>query len=99
MDTTTLLAARVNGSRRTAVLTSGEDERASVRAKLWEDDDNVLLQLRIHSYELGTGLYQHVFIDLGGFGGVLVSTTGKTDDDAFTRAKAELERRGITLTS
>ena len=94
MDATTLLADRVDGSRRTAVLKL-DDESLSVRAKLYDDDATAILQVRAWIDSLG--IYHHTYIDME-TGGILVITTGTQDGDAFDRAKQELRRRGIDLT-
>lgn len=93
MDTTTLLADRPDGSRRTAVLKL-DDESYSVRAKLYHDDETTIVQVR--SWLDSIGLYHHTYIDAES-GGVLAITTGTQDHDAYDRAKQELRRRGIEM--
>ncbi len=93
MDATTLLANHANASRRTSVLTT-DDDTISVRAKVFEGDDHTVLQIRAWLDELGH--YMHVYFDAT-TGSLLVSTTGKQDQDAFDRAANELQRRGIRL--
>jgi hypothetical protein len=96
LDTTTLLADGSNGgrgNRRTAVLKL-DDESFSVRAKLFEDDEHSVLQIRAWLDSIGH--YQHVYVDTA-TGGVLAVTTGTQDGDAFERGKQELIRRGIEL--
>jgi hypothetical protein len=93
MDATTLLAHHANGSRRTSVLTT-DDDSVSVRAKVFEDDEHALLQIRAWIDPMNH--YLHAYFDIG-TGALLVSTTGTQDQDAYERAANELQRRGITL--
>jgi hypothetical protein len=93
MDATTLLADRPDGSRRTAVLKT-DDEGISVRAKSYEDDERIILQIRAWVEPLGH--YLHAYFDAD-TGALIVSTTGKQDADAYTRAVTEMKRRGINL--
>ena len=93
MDAITLLADRVDGSRRTSVLKS-DDEAVSVRAKLYEDDEKAVLQMRAWVDPLGH--YLHAYFDVE-TGALLATTTGTQDADAYDRAKHELKRRGYDL--
>lgn len=95
MDAKTLLANHANGSRRTSVLQT-DDESVSVRAKVYEDDERTILQIRAWVADLGH--YLHAYFDAE-TGALLVSTTGTQDQDAYERAANELTRRGISLSS
>jgi hypothetical protein len=93
MDATTLLAHHANGSRRTSVLTT-DDEAVSLRAKVFEDDERSILQVRAWLDTMSH--YLHAYFDVE-TGALLVSTTGTQDQDAYDRAANELQRRGIRL--
>jgi hypothetical protein len=93
MDATTLLANHANGSRRTSVLAT-DDESISVRAKVFEDDERTILQIRAWLEPMSH--YLHAYFDAES-GALLAATTGTQDQDAFDRAANELVRRGINL--
>lgn len=93
MDATTLLADRVNGSKRTSVLKT-DDETVSIRGRFFEDEDRSVLQIR--AWVDALGYYLHAYFD-GETGALIISTTGTQDGDAYERAAGELKRRGYDL--
>lgn len=92
MDATTLLADHVSAGKRTSVLKT--DDGVSIRARLFENDERSVLQVRAWVEPLG--YYLHAYFD-GETGALIVSTTGTQDADAYERAAGELKRRGYDL--
>jgi hypothetical protein len=82
----------VNGSKRSGVVRS-DDGYFSARARGHVDEEEgAFVRLRVESPEVG---FRHTVIDERG--AIIATSSGKTDADAWTRVRNEMERQGYEV--
>lgn len=82
----------VNGNKRSGLVRS-DDGYFSARARgHLDEDEGAFVRLRVETPEVG---FRHTVIDERG--AILATSSGRTDADAWTRVRNELERQGYDI--
>lgn len=82
-----------NGHKRRAAVVHSEDGTFSARARAhYDEEDGTFVRLRVETKDAG---YRHTVIDARGT--LIATASGKSDSDAWTRVRNELERQGYAM--